>query len=259
MKEKIGLVITTFNSESYFKDLYNTIPFDRLDKVVVVNGGEPYKDVYDHENLYWIQHEIVRYPSVARNDGLKYLLEEDIDHFFVCEDDMLIKDVNIFDKYINASKISGIPYFIYTSVAWDSGQKGERTPKAVVEYPDNTRIKFNYNMCNEFTYKTKNLIQNVGLYDEDFRYLFDVDYAYRVSQYTHNPFWYFSDLLESDNLIDNNSEATSRLDAGGQRSSNLEPEHNKFYNKHGMYIGNIPSLNQNVLIDKLKDLRNNVR
>lgn len=257
MKEKTGLVITTFNSENYFEALYNTIPFDQLDEIVVVNGGHEYKKEYPKVN--WIQHSSVKFPSAARNDGLKYLLEKDVDHYFVCEDDMLIKDNDIFNKYIHASKISGIPYFIYTSVAWDSGQKGERTPKSVVEYPDNTKIKFNYNMCNEFTYKTKQLINNVGLYDENFRYLFDVDYAYRVSQYTRMPFWYFSDLFESDNLIDNNSEATSRLDAGGQRSSNLAPEHNKFYNKHGMYIGNIPSLNQNVLIDRLKDFRNDVR
>jgi len=255
MKEKIGLVITTFNSESYFKDLYNTIPFDRLDKVVVVNGGEPYKDVYDHENLYWIQHDSVRYPSVARNDGLKYLLEEDIDHFFVCEDDMLFKDPSVFEQYINASKKTGVEYFIYSSIAWEAGQKGNRTPNQIVEYSSNISLVFNKNMCNEFTYTSRKIIDKIGLYDEHFNYTFDVDFAYRALRELGIPFWNFPDLRNSDDLINNNESASSRLDADGKRFTRLQPDYEYFNKKHGLFISQIPVLSLTYLIDVLKKLK----
>lgn len=255
MNEKIGLVITTFNSESYFKDLYNTIPFDRLDNVVVVNGGEPYRDVYDRENLHWIQHDYVQYPSVARNDGLKRLLDEDTEHFFVCEDDMLLKNPSIFDLYIDASKRTGIEYFIYTSVSWGAGQKGNRTPKQIVEYSPDFSVIFNSNMCNEFTYTSRNLIEKIGLYDERFRYIFDVDYAYRALRALNIPFWFFPDLRNSDDLIDNNQSATSRLDADGKRVTRLQPDYDYFYEKHRVNVPQIPLVHSNYLIDTLKKIK----
>ena len=254
--EKIGLAITTFNSESYFDDLYKTIPFDKLDEIVVVNGGQPYNKKY--EGVTWIQHDQVKYPSVARNDGLKFLLEKNIQHFFICEDDMLIKNSDIFNLYIDAYKHTGIPYYIYSSVAWESGQKGQRTPKIQVEYPDNTVIKFNANMCNEFTYKNVKLIQDVGLYDENFKYTFDVDYAYRVSKRTGIPFWYFPDMPNSDDLIDNNSNAVSRLDSDGLRITRLGPDYDYFAKKHGINIQTIPSLQRDILIENLKIIKSNV-
>lgn len=251
--EKIGLAITTFNSESYFQDLYNTIPFDRLDEVVVVNGGEPYKEKYD--NVHWIQHEEVKFPAVARNDGLKYLLEHDLDHYFVCEDDMIIKSPDIFDRYIEASKITGLQYFIYASISWGSGQKHARTPSTRVQYSPSFEINLYPNMCNEFTYNSKKLLEEVGLYYSIMKNLFDADFAYRVSQSKYGiPFWNFPDLPDSDNLIDNNPVAVSRLDGDGQRLSRLKPDYDKFSERHGKQLIEILQEPQEVVIEKLKKL-----
>lgn len=255
MRERTGLVITTFNSESYFQDLYNTIPFDKLDNVVVVNGGKPYQNDYSNEKLHWIQHEDVKYPSVARNDGLKYLIDQNIDHFFICEDDMLIKDPSIFEQYINASKKTGIEYFIYTSVSWGSGQRGNRTPNHVVAYSPELSIIFNTNMCNEFTYTSRNIIEKIGLYDEHFKYTFDVDFAYRALRELGIPFWNFPDLKNSDDLVNNNDSATSRLDADGKRFTRLQPDYEHFFQKHGLNITQIPTSSLTDIINSLKVLK----
>ena len=41
---KIGVGVTTYNAEHYFKDLYDSLPLDRIDELVVVNGGKEYKN-----------------------------------------------------------------------------------------------------------------------------------------------------------------------------------------------------------------------
>jgi hypothetical protein len=253
--DTIGLVITTFNSESYFQTLYNSIPFDRVGHVVVVNGGEPYKEKYDY--VHWIQHDTVKYPCVARNDGIKYLWDKNIDHFFVCEDDMIIKDPNIFDAYIQASQFSGLQYFIYASISWESGPKHYRTPAMSVQYSEYAdQVNFFRNMCNEFTYNSRKLINDVGLYDENMKNLFDSEYAYRVSQLEYgNPFWYFPDIYNSDSYIDNNPDAKSRLDHDGQRMMRLKPDHDYFKTKHRTDVSSIPLISTNQVIDKLKVIK----
>lgn len=250
---KTGLAITTFNSESYFQDLYNTIPFDRLDEVVVVNGGEPYKQKY--ENVHWIQHSEVKFPAVARNDGLKYLIEKDLDHYFVCEDDMIFKSPDIFNRYIEASEITGLQYFIYASISWESGQKHARTPALRVQYSPDFEINLYSNMCNEFTYNSKKLLKEVGLYYSSMKNLFDADYAYRVSKSKYGiPFWHFPDLPDSDDLIDNNPIAVSRLDSDGQRLSRLKPDYDKFAERHEIQIVDIPKESRENVTEKLKNL-----
>ena len=43
---KVGVGITTYNAEHYFKDLYDSLPMDQIDELVVVNGGKEYKGKY---------------------------------------------------------------------------------------------------------------------------------------------------------------------------------------------------------------------
>lgn len=43
-----------------------------------------------------------------KNEGLRFLLESGCEHIFVCEDDIVIKDPNIYNKYIAAANNSGI-------------------------------------------------------------------------------------------------------------------------------------------------------
>ena len=38
-KNKIGVGIVTYNSEDYFKALYESLPLAKINELVVVNGG----------------------------------------------------------------------------------------------------------------------------------------------------------------------------------------------------------------------------
>jgi len=252
----IGLVCTTFNSESYFDQLYATIPFDRVDHVVVVNGGEPYSKTYD--NCHWIQHDRVKYASVARNDGLKYLISKNCDAYFVIEDDILIKSPDIFDQYIEAAEISGIQYFGFKSNAWGAGPIGARTPRLKIRpTPDAPLIGLYKNSCNEVSFRTKLAVQEVGLYNENFRFAFDIELLYRLSVKNMIPgFWYFPDRENSDDLVENNPNTVSRMNPNGERDSKLGPDFRLFQQIHGINIPNIPDSNRDEIIEQLQYIKN---
>jgi len=255
---KIGIGITTYNSENYYKKLYDSLPLDSIDEIVTVNGGKPYENTY---NVDWIQHNKNRYPSVCRNDCISFLLNKNCEHIFIIEDDMIIKNKNIFKKYIEASKLSGLKYFSFVSTSWHSGSPGERTPKLTVEYSKDMSVSFYPNMCNEFTYHHASCYATTGVYDSSLRFAWDVELTYReasAKKYAA-PFWWFADITNSDDYIMNNPEAASRIDApdnpDGARSQKVHKEWEYFKSKHGVLVNQIPVMPKNEVVTFLKTLK----
>jgi len=255
-KEKIGVGIVTYNSEDYFKTLYESLPLAKIDELVVINGGNHYKENYA---CHWVQHNTNCYPAICRNDAINFLLNRNCEHIFIIEDDMIIKRPDIFDEYIKASKETGLKYLCYTSMAWESGPIGNRTPRLTVNYKNNVKISFYKNMCNEFTYHHKSCYEKVGLYDTQFRDPFDIDMAYRESQQDYAaPFWYFADIADSDLYIENNPVAVSRLQADrpdGSREQRIQEQWQLFIKKHGIMVNQIPDIPQEDVIKKLKNIK----
>lgn len=170
---KKGLGIITFNAEPYFETLFKSIPDKALDEIVVVNGGSKYVKIYKRENgekLHWIQHEENKGAAQARNDALQKLLELGCDDIFLCEDDMIFQSDKVFEEYINASRITGIEYLCFCSYGWGTGPVGARTPKLKVQYNPQLSLSLYNNMCNEFTYRSKRMLEEVGLYDTTYKY-----------------------------------------------------------------------------------------
>ena len=256
MREKIGVGITTYNTEHYLKTLYESIPHDNIDELVIVNGGDRYNGSYDKADV--IQHCSNHYPSVCRNDCMRYLLARGCEHIFIIEDDMVLKDKNVFDKYINASKKTGLKYFCFVSTSDGSGKPFNRTPNTTIDY-GNIKIDFYPNMCNEFTYHHKSIIEEAGMYDEQGRYgVWDAEDVYRYSKTNKAaPFWWFADIVNSDNLVMNNPETVSRLNEDGNRASRLEGDYKRFYERHGMHLVQVPRCSLPQVKEKLKKIYEN--
>jgi glycosyltransferase involved in cell wall biosynthesis len=259
-KDKIGVGITTYNSENYFKDLYNSIDKSFINEIVVVNGGDEYIEKYDCD---WIQHKKNHYPAQSRNDCISYLMNRKCEHIFLIEDDMIIKNSDIFNQYIRASKVSGIRYFSYVSMGADCGSPENRTPRTMVDYGYDIKVNLYLNMCNEFTYHHYTTFKEVGLYDpvNEMRNAFDVDMTYRetkINKWT-TPFWWFADIYNSDQYIKNNPNATSRLQAerpDGSRTDLILQTMNYFKQKHNLSVNQIPDVDKDIVMNTLKRLKN---
>lgn len=250
---KIGVGITTYNHEEYFEALYDSLPIKEIDTLVVVNGGEKYKGSYD---CNWIQHNTNCKPSMCRNDCLRFMQERDMDYYFIIEDDMIIKDSTIFERYVEACEISRLGYLCFVSTSWESGSPGSRTPKAIIKYNKDIAISLYPHMCNEFTCKSRECLRDTGLYDTSFNHMFDVDNVYTISKSNYAPgFWWFPDIKDSDDLIMNNPEAASRLQAGGKRERELPNDCALFHRKHNTALGNIQPATLDQITAKLKAIK----
>ena len=254
--EKIGVGIVTYNSENYYTELYNSIDQTKINHLVTVNGGEEYTKQYGN---HWIQHTVNKYPAVCRNDAITALLKEGCEHIFIIEDDMIIQDSSIFEKYIEASKASGLKYFSFVSTSWESGEPYKRTPRLTVQYSKEVSVSFYKNMCNEFTYHHRSCYDKVGLYDSQFRDPFDIDMAYRESQEDYAaPFWWFADITNSDFYIKNNPIAVSRLQGerpDGNREQRIQEQWNLFRMKHNLFVPEIPNVERHSVLEKLKRIK----
>lgn len=254
--EKIGVGIVTYNSENYYKDLFNSIDQTKIDYLVTVNGGEEYSKQYGN---HWIQHNVNKYPAICRNDAVNTLLREDCDHIFIIEDDMIINDSNIFQKYVETSKVSGLKYFSFVSTSWESGEPFNRTPRLTVQYSKDISVSFYKNMCNEFTYHHKSCYDKVGFYDSQFRDPFDIDMAYRESQQDYAaPFWWFADITDSDKFIKNNPVAVSRLQTerpDGNREQRIQEQWKLFIQKHNKHVTEIPDSSKEQVLEKIKKIK----
>lgn len=257
MSEKIGVGITTYNQEDYFQALYNSIDQSYIDELVVVNGGDEYKNKYD---CHWIQHNKNVSPSVCRNDCATFLMNRDCDHIFLIEDDMIIKNPEIFHEYIQASKESGIKYFAFVSTSAGAGEPYKRTPRITIEYNSDIALNFYHNTCNEFTYHHKSCFEEVGLYDGNMRDAFDIDLAYRESLLGKwsSPFWWFADIKNSDDWIQNNPNAVSRLQSDrpdGSREEIIGKIWEYFHSKHGLHVPQIPNCSKEEFLRSIKEIR----
>lgn len=262
IKNKIGVGITTYNSEKYFSALYNSIDKTKVDDIVVVNGGDAYDQEYDCK---WIQHTKNKYPATCRNECIDYLLNESkCEHIFLIEDDMIIKDSSIFTKYIEAHNASKLKYFCFVSTSPGAGTPEKRIPRLTVEYSKDVAVSFYRNMCNEFTYHHASVFSELGYYDnsEYMRNGFDVDMAFRESKIGKwaAPFWWFADIKNSDNYIENNPIAVSRLQsnrADGSREELIIRTWQYFKEKHGLYVQQIPDTSLDKVTQFLKQCKQN--
>ena len=151
---KIGVGIITCNRPDYLRNLLNTIPKDKVDELIVVNDGKPIKN-FDLQVNVWIDNSENLGVGKSKNKAMKYLYEAGCDYIFIIEDDMLIKDVNVFDYYIKAFLKSGIHHFNYgpgspfnrkQNIEFDLhnrhllDQHSEPNPKLIVDYGDNVKV-----------------------------------------------------------------------------------------------------------------------
>lgn len=286
--EKIGIGIITYKRPHFFKNCYNSIPWNKIDYAVIVNDGTPYDlnelGIKLNKKTVLIQHETNKKLAVTKNDALRYLYNKECEHIFIVEDDVVILNKNIFDMYINASKETGIMHFNFgpgspfnrvqdQSIRYDlhnrhlCKQTTPPNPKKIIEYPNNLKIALYEHTVAAFTYYRKITLDTVGWMDEENlneNAWEHVDHTYRIIKAGfHPPFWWFADLADSEKLIksqkgaiDNSSIATETDVPWEQQewSKTVKRGMEKYKEKHGHYPNMPPYKTEDDVITNLKEL-----
>lgn len=105
--KEIAVIIITCNRESFYTNLINSIDIERVGKIYTVNAGNRYSSYpKDVEVIFPKRNPTV--VGVAKNIGLRKAKEDGYKYLFLLEDDIIIKDNNVWIEYIETAADSGL-------------------------------------------------------------------------------------------------------------------------------------------------------
>jgi len=202
---KIGIGITTCNRSNYLRGLLNTLVQcdEIIDELVVVNDGKSIND-FDLPRGVWIENETNLGVGRSKNKAIEYLMAKGCKYIFLLEDDIIIKDKEVFNKYIKASQVSGIQHFNFAFHGIDN-YNPDSTPatRLKVEYSKDVAVCLYPNVYGAFSFYTRKCIEEVG-YMDNFYYnaMEHVDHTNEIiKKNMHPPFRWFADIADSQNYI----------------------------------------------------------
>jgi GT2 family glycosyltransferase len=275
---KIGVGIITCGRKEMFDKLFNSLLIckDQIDQLFIIEDTrkpnpdfenyiiESTQDKWKGDNsLVRITTDVNLGVAKSKNYALQHLLNKGCDHIFLIEDDMLIKDSNVFQSYINASKKSGIQHFNFSQHGFANkirNNVGEiiSNPKITVRY-DNIGISFYQHCVGSFSYYSRKCLEEVGLMDERYYNACEhVDHTYEIiKKGYHSPFWWFADIENSWEYIgdDGWSIETSSICSNPSFTENVKKADNIFLEKHGHVPTQTPISSEEQFLKSLKHLR----
>jgi GT2 family glycosyltransferase len=271
-KSSIGIGIITCNRPDYLKKLLDSISYCNWAEFIIVNDGDKL-DVPGY-NYYVHTNETNLGVGKSKNIAMQHLLDKGCDYIFIIEDDMIILDESVFDKYIEAYKKSGIHHFNYgpgspfnrkQDIQFDLHnrhllkQDSEPNPKMILDYKTVKVSLFEHTVA-MFSFFTREVLEKVGLYDEAYYNAWEhVDHTYMIIKAGyHPPFWWFADLHDSHKYITEAPEAINNSSI----ANNNEQWHKNVYGgreiykqKHGHYPNEPPYTTKEDVVETLKKLK----
>lgn len=253
-EERVGVGIVTYNREFTLKKLINSLPLELIDVVVIVNDGTAI-DETQLRGITLINNKVNIGVGRSKNKALKYLIQKKIDHFFIIEDDIFVKDRMVFEKYIEASRVSGIQHFNF-GLHGTLNLNENRSPKIKISLNFNKINICFYDHCvGAFSYFSKLVIDKVGLYDERYyNALEHLDHTYLICQQNFHPsYWYFADIENSNCYLGDEywSSQQSVISANNDAKKNLLSAELVFSTK---YHFSVYKINKDNVLDFFKNV-----
>lgn len=279
-KNKIGIGIITCNRPEYFKQCYKSIDKSKVHEIVIVNDGKPLpKDIEIGSEDCFIQNEHNLGVSKTKNKALKHLLDANCEHIFILEDDCVIQDNAVWNRYIEAYNTTNIPHFNYGPASpWNRQQErqdivGDLTrrhlakqdtppiPKLTVQYNENFALTFYTHIVAMFTYFHRSILEEVGLLDEGFYNAWEhVEHTYRIiKKEKYSPFWWFADIHGSEVYIKEAKDEKANSSLAKNEEQFFKQTHEglkHFYTLHNTVPSHIYPANQEQVINFLRKIKN---
>jgi glycosyltransferase involved in cell wall biosynthesis len=249
---KIGVGICTFNRENYFKQVYKALQSCVIDELVMVNDGKPYDFKPTRGRL--IQQPQNGGIAKSKNTALNYLQQNDCDHIFIMEDDIIVKNPHVFKEYISVAMATGLPHLNFEQACPNQHQFD-------VNYGDGVSISLWRSPQGAFSYFKADVIKNEGNFDENFINAFEhIDVVLRlVQKRLLPPFWFNPDLVNSTDFLESipgcneNSSITNKPNY--QKNWNHSAQY--FIQKFGFYTNQIRESSQKDVTASLKVIHEN--
>lgn len=186
MKKK-ALGIITCDRPDYFKKCINSIP--KNIEAIVINDGK-----LVHSNLPVFHNKTNIGVGRSKNLALSYFYKKGIEHIFLIEDDMIIKDDNVFDVYIETAAKNNIKHLNFGLSAKNNPLLEKKNGMDLYKNP-----------YAGFSYFHNSIIERVGFFDDQFyNALEHIDYTLRISLAgLHTPLPFYADIEDSYKYLNN--------------------------------------------------------
>lgn len=267
--------IVTCNRLKFFEKCYDSVKnANNVDIIAVCNDGKT--PVPLDPGTEYIEHKENKGVGVSKNDLLKLALSNPkVEHIFLLEDDMIVKDPDVFNVYIKAAQKSGIYHLNYgpgspfnrkQDFQFDLHNRHEckhdtdLNPKIKVDYGDGVEIWFYEHSVAMLSYFHRSVLEDVGIHDERFYNAWEhVDLTYRIIKAGYHPqFWHFADVANSDKLI---SEAPGAIEDSSiakdteQWRKNVYGGREVYKEKHSHYPNMPPHTTKDEVLKVIKRLK----
>lgn len=264
-KYKIGLGIITKDTPELFTESIKTIPENVIDYLCVVNDGTPYSNHIYNESKNII--DVIQHPknlgvACSKNSALRSLIQNDCDFLFLMNDNILIKNKNVFEKYIKAAQVSGLWHMSYAfSSLFNYNKEGFRDIKETIEYDSENSVIFVSNLVSDFEFFHKSIIKNIGYMDERygrFNTVHDLDYCYKMVKSNLLPaYWWWPDINNSwDYISVIPNSVKSNMFEDSNFIKNLQMAFSIFENKFGFSPNNINQSVKEDVLNKINSIQN---
>ncbi len=195
---RIGVGIVTCNRKAGLLKLWHSLPKERIDALIIVNDGKA-DDSYRLPGAMLVENPQNQGVGRSKNTALRYLQSQDIDHYFLIEDDIYLKDPQVFDRYIETSAVTGIQHFNFALHGpYNVDDEGRPRPRLQVNYPG-LCLPLYPSCVGAFSYYSRLCLAQAGLMDEIFYNAIEhVEHSWRIIQAgLHPPYSYFADIENS--------------------------------------------------------------
>jgi glycosyltransferase involved in cell wall biosynthesis len=274
-KGRVGVGVITCNRPDYLQNLLMTLEQckDNIDNLVVINDGSELQQI---DSGVLINNGTNIGVGRSKNKAMQYLLDKECDYIFIIEDDLLIKDKEVFNEYIKASIETGIQHFNYGPgtpfnrtqdiVNYDLHNRhllnteSKPNPKITIQYSADIKIDLYEHVAGLFSFFTRNILNEVGLNDEQFYNAWEhVDHTHRIINHKgHPPFWWFADIHNSVDYLTIPTDSIDRSATAKDKDKwfqNIREGREIYKSKHGAYPNMTPqTLKENVL-QSLKEIK----
>lgn len=254
---KIGLGIITCNRPDFFKKCYESIPNDVVHELVVVNDGD---DIPFNYTTHYIKNEQNLGVGKSKNRALKYLLDKNCDYLFLIEDDIFIKNQDVFNEYIRYIETTGIQHLMFGYHGPANKVNTKPTPRIVIDYGNNVNLALNFHCVGAFCVYTSKLLKDIGLFDEKFVNAWEhVDHSYQAVKKGYLPaYWWWPDIANSYDYLDEQacSEINSSIRPRSDWKLNIQEGAKHFVSKNTHTPWQVPDESHTTVIKLLRQLKN---
>ena len=252
---KIGVGVITCDRMDMYHVCIESIKKSWCDEIVTVDDGK--KDHVLAPKGEYIKTDGGIGVGKAKNKALQHLLDKGCDYIVLVEDDMKFSD-NIFKAYVDAYKKTGIHHFMfaYHGPANKAGiSYGKPVPRNVIDYGD-VKIALNQHCVGAVTFYTRESLEKVGLYDENFTNAFEhVDHSFQLAKNGFStPYWWWADIANSLDYVQEQkcSEESSAIRPRSDWQSNIQTAAQYFMSKNNVSPVRVPDTPQDQVVEILK-------